>query len=372
MRITIATGPCFPVPPLRGGGMIRMWMALGEAFAQAGHAVTLLARTHPGQPARSTLAGMDILRWGGYDQPRSTALSLAKDLRYAWGACTPLPAADILVTNDFWLPVFAPHRRPDAGAVIVSVNRRPKHQLGLYHRAARLVVPTGALRAEVRRQSPSWEARTACIPNCFDGRIFQEDAAAAQRASGILYVGRLHREKGVDLLLRAFRRTAAQAPHARLTVVGPHEIPEGGSGPDYRAELEALARGLPVDFRGPVHEPDALASLYRSHALFCYPSLADRGEAMGIAPLEAMACGCVPVVSANPVFNDWLKPGVNGRSFDHHAPGPDRLLADCLLQCLGDSRSLVEMRGHALAAAARYEARVVAREFLGLFAEVLR
>jgi glycosyltransferase involved in cell wall biosynthesis len=371
MRITIATGPCLPVPPLRGGGMIRAWMALASAFADQGHEVTLLARAFPDQPTHEDRDGFHILRWGGFDQPRSTCVSLVRDLRYAWGACDSLPRADILVTNDFWLPWFAPRLRPDAGRVVVSVNRYPKHQLGLYHRAALLVVPTHALARAVEKQHPSWVRRTTCIPNPFDGRIFCTNEHVKRMPQSILYAGRIHPEKGVDLLIRAFRIVHAHLPESRLTLTGSHATIEGGGGSAYLRSLKKLALGLPVEFTGPAHAEERLVHLYQSHQIFAYPSLADRGEAMGIAPLEAMACGCIPVVSANPVFSDWLRSGSNGWSFDHHGLQPADALASRLHACMEHPAQLAQMQAAAIETTARFESRTVAEQFLDVFDSLL-
>jgi glycosyltransferase involved in cell wall biosynthesis len=39
---------------------------------------------------------------------------------------------------------------------------------------------------------------------------------------------------------------------------------------------------------------------------FIYPSEAKEGETFGLAVLEAMSCGCIPVVSALPCFTDFI------------------------------------------------------------------
>ena len=130
MRITIATGPMLPVPTLRGGAVPRMWQGLAEQFALAGHEVTVFAREFSGQPERETIAGVRYLRWGGFDQSLSVRRDLLKDLAYAMRAVRRLPSADILITNDFWLPVFAARRR-SVGRVVVNANRFPKGQFWL-------------------------------------------------------------------------------------------------------------------------------------------------------------------------------------------------------------------------------------------------
>jgi glycosyltransferase involved in cell wall biosynthesis len=46
--------------------------------------------------------------------------------------------------------------------------------------------------------------------------------------------------------------------------------------------------------------------------MFVYPCLAEQGETFGLAPLEAVACGAVPIVSDLSCFGDFITPGVNG------------------------------------------------------------
>ncbi|TVL90554.1 glycosyltransferase family 4 protein [Streptomyces sp. SAJ15] len=88
-------------------------------------------------------------------------------------------------------------------------------------------------------------------------------------------VGRLCRQKGQDLLLRAWPRTAAEVPGARLALVG--------DGP----ELAALRRAAPADVLLPGPAADT-APWYAAADLVVLPS---RWEGMALAPLEAMASG---------------------------------------------------------------------------------
>ncbi|NJK93089.1 MAG: glycosyltransferase family 4 protein [Blastochloris sp.] len=319
MRITIATGPCFPFPALQGGGMIRTWESLAKLFVQQGHQVTILARHTPDQAREEILQGVRILRQGGFHQHALTPINLVRDFFYALRACPHLPEADILITNDFWLPFFSPRLHASAGRVVVSVNRFPKHQLFLYSKASLLITPSLSLLKEIHKQAPHLAQRSACIPNPFDSEHFHLDPTAIRPPQSILYVGRIHPEKGLHILLQAMAKIYPHFPQASLSIVGPSLAREGGGGSAYLGRLRSLADSLPVTFLPPVYSAEKLAAIYRQHSIFCYPTLADRGEAMGIAPIEAMACGCVPIVSRNPVFSDWLKSGQNGWSFDHHS-----------------------------------------------------
>ena len=108
--------------------------------------------------------------------------------------------------------------------------------------------------------------------------------------------------------------------------MGPVAQDEGGGGEAFAAELKRQVEGLPVRFEVPVFDPEALAKIYDEADVFVYPSVAETGEAMPLAPVEAMARGVVPVVSDLAVFRDYLEPGVNGMVFDHrNGQGPANL-----------------------------------------------
>jgi glycosyltransferase involved in cell wall biosynthesis len=91
---------------------------------------------------------------------------------------------------------------------------------------------------------------------------------------------------------------------ARWTVkiVGPHEVEFGGGGESFLRRVQELGAhsGAKVEWCGKIFEPTALAAQYRSSSVFVYPSVAEAGEALPVAPLEAMAHGCAPLVSVFP------------------------------------------------------------------------
>ncbi|HET9214566.1 MAG TPA: glycosyltransferase family 4 protein [Gaiellaceae bacterium] len=96
----------------------------------------------------------------------------------------------------------------------------------------------------------------------------------------VVYVGKLSREKGVDLLLAALERV-----EARTVIVG--------FGPQ-RAALEEAAAGRPVLFTGPL-EHRHLAHLWALADVSVTPSVFP--EAFGMVAAEAAACGSPPLVA---------------------------------------------------------------------------
>ncbi len=147
----------------------------------------------------------------------------------------------------------------------------------------------------------------------------------------LLFVGRLHEEKGVFDLLDAFALVRASVPDARLVLIG--------DGPA-RAELEGLiaARGWEgeVGLVGTVKNR-RLPPYFRAATLFVAPSRTTRKweEQVGMTNIQAMACG-VPVVSTRSgAIPEYVPDGVAGVLVPERDP---QALAGAILRLLADER----------------------------------
>lgn len=334
LRITIVQGAFFPVPPVRGGAVEKLWHGLAGEFARAGHEVTHVSRAVPELPGEQEEGGVRHRRVAGYDQPRSGLKLKWRDLLYTRRALKEAPEADILVTNTFWAPLLA---KREQGAVCVSVERMPKGQMRLYRRAARLRACSQAVADGIVGQAPGLADRVKVIPNPLpftptvpvDFGIKEEE---------IVFVGRIHEAKGVGRLLRAFAAAKAGGKLGagwRLTLVGPADEGRGGSGEAWWQGELAKHGGEGVKWVGPVYDGEALNAIYRRARVMAYPTEDATGEAMPIAPLEAMAWGCVPVVSGLACFRDYLRDGENGVVFDHAGEDATEALAAALGRAAG-------------------------------------
>lgn len=372
MRITIATGPMLPVPALRGGAIPRMWQGLAGEFARRGQQVCIFARSHPGQAADETVDGVRYLRAGGFEQGKSIALDLTRDLAYASAALPRLPAADILVTNDFWLPALAARLRRRAGLVVVNANRFPKGQYFLYKGAARIAAASTAVGDAIARQTPALRGRIRVFPNPVDTAIMSPDETRRRTDPRVLlYVGRLHPEKGVHLLAASFARVAPRIPGWRLRIVGPWKVEDGGGGGAYAEALREMLRDLPAQVVEPTYKPEALADEFRAASLFCYPSLAEQGESFGLAALEAMACGAPPLVSALECFRDFVRDGETGWVFDHRGGDPEAALAAALERAMRDPVAALDIARRASSSAQQFGYAEVAERYLADFRALL-
>ena len=112
----------------------------------------------------------------------------------------------------------------------------------------------------------------------------------------ILFMGRINKKKGCDLLIRAFKDAAQADPELSLVIVGPDQY-------GWKSELTALASDMGISDK--VYWPGMLTrelkwGAYYLAEAFCLPS---HQENFGLVVAEALSCG-LPVLISNKV-NIW-------------------------------------------------------------------
>jgi len=196
-------------------------------------------------------------------------------------------------------------------------------------RADLVIAPSQAVRAVLRQRGVT--APIEVVPTGVPLGLFAPgDRARARAVLGLaptdrilLYVGRLDREKNVELLLDAFWLVVEVVPQARLLFVG-----QGTEGPRLRARARAAPAGDRISFVG-VKPWETLPDYYRAADLFCFAS---QTETQGLALAEAQACGLPAVVGAAPGVEEVVKDGESG-----HLVKPDPLaLAEATIGLLLD------------------------------------
>jgi glycosyltransferase involved in cell wall biosynthesis len=376
MRITIILGPFYPVPPVLGGAVEKVHLLLAGAYRAAGHEVTIISRRYKGFPNEEIINGIRHLRISSTDRFSSLALNLVLDFFYALRVSRTLPQSDVTVTNSFFTPLFL--RRRTAGKIYVHVARYPKRQMFLYSRADRLQAISRAVAAAIIRESPHLSEKVVSIGYPIHDGFFCS-APVQPRTKTILFVGRIAREKGVHLLIKSFAsmmkngnpRTISEWT---LRIVGPHEVSQGGDGPDYFNELRELAQelGPACKFIGPIFAQQELIDEYKAASIFVYPSLAEAGEALGLAPLEAMAAGCAVIVSNLCCFDDYAEEGISALKFDHQCTNPDAKLAIKLGQFIGEPRLIEEIANNGNKVANRFRLPIIAGKMLEDFESLVK
>lgn len=212
---------------------------------------------------------------------------------------------------------------------------------GIFTRmAGPVVVPSQAYREKVRKMGiPAGSIHR--LPRGVDLESFHPDKAGygAWRKQGLpedgirlLYVGRVSREKNLELLGDAFLAIAAIRSELSLTVVG--------EGP-YRAAMEArLANHPRVRFTGVLHGED-LVGVFASADIFVFPSLTDT---FGNSVVEALASGVPCITSDQGGPREIIEDGSCGLVFESDVPGD---LEKKILALAGDPERLQAMKSKA-------------------------
>lgn len=127
----------------------------------------------------------------------------------------------------------------------------------------------------------------AVIPNGIDLPPYLP--ATEARRKEVLFLGRVHPKKGLDVLLRAWRRVESDAPGWTLRIVGPDN---GG----HLAQMVRLAGQLglrSVEFAGELVGAEKTAAYARA-SIFVLPT---RNENFAMTVAEALASGTPAIVS---------------------------------------------------------------------------
>lgn len=210
-------------------------------------------------------------------------------------------------------------------------------------------------------------SQVARIPNGIDldalsGKsISRAQASCSLGVEGdpiVLFVGRLHRQKGVDVLLEAWAGFVKQRPRARLLILG-----DGPEASDLRREAETLGIAPSVEFRGSRKD---VGLHYAAAQIFVLPS---RYEGFPNVMLEAMVAGCPVIASCVSGTEDAIENGRNGLLVP---PGESEPLLEALLQLSHDG-DLADRLGREArkTVAARYDINRVAELTIAFYRRLL-
>jgi glycosyltransferase involved in cell wall biosynthesis len=115
----------------------------------------------------------------------------------------------------------------------------------------------------------------------------------------ILYLGRINRIKGIDLIVEAFSKAIDILGHVKLVVVGPDD--------GYLNELASLVKNLDLQdsvlITGPLYGNDKLEAYVDAHILI----LPSKYETFPVSVLEALACGTPIILSRNCAVADYFR-----------------------------------------------------------------
>lgn len=305
-------------PPRVIGGLARVVAELSKQLVKQGCEVHVVTADHPGTAEHEVADGVNIHRvknqtdWTPDFLQWTNRLNFGM-LQYAIELHRKAPfdivhAHDWMVTDSAWtlkkgfgLPMVATIHATEAGRMhgLHSDMQRYISQIEwrLTFEAWEVIVNSQSMLRELQSQFKMPADKIAVIPNGIDpdqfdfefdpGPLRSQYATPSQQIA--LYVGRMVREKGVQVLLQAAQSVLAAAPGTQFLMVGTGY---------YLDELKWLAAQMNISrnihFLGYVSDYD-LRRLYKIADVVVIPSLY---EPFGIVALEGMAAH-VPVVTSD-------------------------------------------------------------------------
>lgn len=361
-------------------------LRLATALAGVGVAVQVVAPAAENAPMHDQLEGIPIVRFHYAPRRLETiayAGNMATQVRHSWAARLALAgmlgaelraalrlsrtvAPDLLHAH-WWFPngVVAIAAGRITGKPVVTTLHGSDVRLARTIAAARPVL-RGVMRRSARVTAVSrWLADEARLNGSGAAPIVAPMPAEtalfspgeAPRSDRLLFVGRLTRQKGLDLLLHALTRLP---PHIGLDIVGDGE--EQGT-------LEALSARLGLASRLRWHgtlPATALPPLYRAAAAVVVPS---SEEGLGLVAVEAQLCETPVVAFASGGLTDVVEDQVTGILVHERSPAPlARALTDFFAR--PDRGASLGRAGRARALAA-FEPAVAARRYADIYADAL-
>ncbi|MCS6975602.1 MAG: glycosyltransferase family 4 protein [Gemmatales bacterium] len=229
--------------------------------------------------------------------------------------------------------------------------RRERHNNRLLRKFRAILTLSEHMRQEfVRHGVPA--DRVIRLPFPVSESACLSDAVPPTRdreAFHLLFLGRMDRLKGGDLLLRALPligQHLGRPVHLDMAGEGPERVSWEG----LAEEVTSVCHGVTVRFHGWVRS-DKRNELLRQADLLVVPSIWP--EPFGHVGLEAAQHGVPAVAFAVGGIPEWLQDGVTGRLAPSDPPTVEGL-AEAICACLADDSKLAALRRNAYEFASRF------------------
>jgi glycosyltransferase involved in cell wall biosynthesis len=353
--------------PQAGGAEVHLHEIFGR-LAQRGHEISLLCSGWPGSPSRDVVDGMKVHRVGGRHSFALRAASYYR--RHLRDAAFDLVVEDINkipLYSPLWVrpPVvgLVPHLFGDAAfqeaslplATAVWLAERP---LPHFYENAPFVAISDSTADDLQARGLARQRLSVIRPGIDHSRFRPDPTVSPFESPTFVYVGRLKRYKGLEAVIDALARLAADGVDARLLVAG-----KG----DYESALRDHAkRRAPdrVEFLGFIPE-DEKVNLLRKAWATVYPS---PKEGWGITNLEAAACGTPALASDSPGLRESVAHEESGLLVPHD---DEEAWALALHRIAGDGELRARLRAGAIGFADGFSWNRAADEFDALLLDVL-
>jgi len=135
--------------------------------------------------------------------------------------------------------------------------------------------------------------RVLTVPNGYNPDIFYPADKATNKIT-VLYVGCHQFRKGLDILLSVWSQITKQGTPIELIIKDTPQVYGASNTQEDIVKLQYKTKCASIIYDDSVRSEKEMADLYRQAHIIVHPY---RGEGFGMHIQEAMACGCVPIVT---------------------------------------------------------------------------
>lgn len=191
---------------------------------------------------------------------------------------------------------------------------------------------------------------------------FKKFRGKKKEKNSFLFVGRLSKNKRIDLLIESFALVAKKKKNFTLSIVG-----NDFDGIESALKKRAKEKGVSekIEFLGPLVEKELL-ELYAKSDFFVSAS---EYEGFGISAIEAMASGCIPLLNGIDSFKKFIDEGKNGFLVDYSSPvhASEKILKAMEL----DPQKKESIRSMAIESVKRFSLENQAKKLLRVYERIL-
>ncbi|MBW8886368.1 MAG: glycosyltransferase [Fibrobacteres bacterium] len=295
--------------PEAGGAEVHLHEVAVRLVA-AGFACVQYSHAFAGAPAREIIDGVEVHRIGG-----KFLFNYTVGLR-ARGWCRR-HAIDVVLDDSNKIPFFLPWfcGKPVVAQIHHLFGRVLFHEtawpMACYVLAFEALMPAAYRRVQVLTGSESSRVelirkgfgKVDIAPEGADLSMYRPPADPAKRGNVILYVGRIKRYKGLDMILEGAAALKPGFPDLVLKIAG-----SGDDVPRLKEKAKALGLEACTEFLGFISE-ERKVELYGEARVVVNSSLK---EGWGLTSIEANACGTPVVATDVPGLCDSVRHGETG------------------------------------------------------------
>lgn len=156
---------------------------------------------------------------------------------------------------------------------------------------------------EVFKNSGLAPDRVFTVANGYNPNIFQFVENRPKEHINILYVGCAQFRKGIDVLLKLWGAATKRSMPISLTIKDTPQVYGQSKLQEEIIQLQYKTGCAAIHYDDSAKSEAEMAQLYQTHHILVHPY---RGEGFGMHIQEAMACGCMPIVTGGGATDDFV------------------------------------------------------------------